>query len=121
MAAFAFDEAELDPEYSRIAPCSLLLSESPPLPVLTAANPLTSTDQLLIDLGFNPSTKNRYSDSSGTEIIGETNRSLQIKSNGDILYQSGGDPAVEIDSSDDTPSLREAADGFRRPAAEAPG
>ena len=111
VAAFAFDEAELDPEYSRIAPCSLLLSESPPLPVLTAANPLTSTGQLLIDLGFNPSTKNRYSDSSGTEIIGETNRSLQIKSNGDILYQSGGDPAVEIDSSDDTPSLREAADG----------
>ena len=83
--------------------------------------PLTSTDQLLIDLGFNPSTKNRYSDSSGTEIIGETNRSLQIKSNGDILYQSGGDPAVEIDSSDDTPSPAGGRRWFRRPAAEAPG
>ena len=111
VAAFAFDEAELEPDYGRIAPCSLLLSELPDLPALSAANPLSSTDELLIGLGFNPSTKNRYTDAAGTEIIGETNRSLQIGSGGDVLYQSGGDPAVEIDAAEDVPTLREAADG----------
>lgn len=111
VAFFAFDEAELEPDYGRIAPCSLLLSELPALPILSAVNPLTSTDQLLLDLGFNPSTKNRYTDAGGTEIIGEANRSLQIGSGGDVLYQSGGDPAVEIDAAGDTPTLQEAADG----------
>lgn len=112
VASFAFDEAGLDPTYSRIAPRSLLLAELPALPVLSASNPLTDTDEILVALGFNPSTKNRYSDASGTEIIRETNRSLQIKSNGTIVYESSEEPAVEINAEEDIPTLREAVDGI---------
>ena len=111
VAAFAFDEAELDENYARIAPRSLLLAELPELAVLSASNPLTSTDQLLMNLGFNPSTKNRYTDSNGTEIIRETDRSVQISSSGTVTYESGTDPAEEISAAEDIPTLLEAADG----------
>lgn len=111
VASFAFDEAEQNPACSRIAPRSLLLAEVPTLPVLSASNPLASTDEILIALGFNPSTKNRYSDSSGTEIIRETDRSLQIRSSGTIVYESGEEPTVEIKAEEDVPTLEEAVDG----------
>lgn len=111
VASFAMDEADLDPAYSRIAPCSLLLKELPDLPVLSAANPLTSADQVLEGLDFNPSTKNRYTTSNGTEIIRETDRSLQIESDGTVIYKSGSDSTVKIKAADDIPTLREAADG----------
>lgn len=107
-AAFAMDQE--DPTYSRIAPCSLLLEEQPDLPVLSAANPLSSTDQVLTSLGFNPSTKNRYTDSGGTEIIREADRSLQIEPDGTVIYQSSG-VSLGISAADDVPTLSEAVDG----------
>ncbi len=107
-AAFAMDQE--DPTYSRIAPCSLLLEEQPDLPVLSADNPLSSTDQVLTSLGFNPSTKNRYTDSGGTEIIREADRSLQIEPDGTVIYQSSG-VSLGISAADDVPTLSEAVDG----------
>ena len=111
VASFALDEVELDPAYSHIAPLSLLLAELPALPVLSASNPLVDTDEILIALGFNPSTKNRYSDSSGTEIIRETNRSLQIRNSGTVVYESGDEPIIKIAAEGDLPTLLEAVDG----------
>ena len=111
VAAFACDEAELDEDYARIAPRSLLLAELPELPVLSAANPLTDSDPVLVSLGFNPSTKNRYTDSNGTEIIRETDRSLQIGSGGTVVYEGGAEPVVEISAAGDVPTPLEAAVG----------
>lgn len=108
---FAFDEAELDEAYARVAPRSLLPAELPELPALSASNPLTDSDQLLTGLRFNPSTKNRYTDANGTEIIRETDRSLQIGSGGTVAYEGGAEPVVEIQAAGDVPTLLEAATG----------
>lgn len=107
-ASFAMDQEA--PAYEHIAPCSLLLEELPALPVLSASNPLTSTDQVLTSLGFNPSTKNRYTDSGGTEIIRETDRSLQIEPGGTVVYKSSG-ASLSIAADGDVPTLSEAVDG----------
>ena len=109
-AIFAMDQAELSPDYGLVAPCSLLLEELPVLPVLSAANPLSSTDQLLTALGFNPSTKNRYTDSGGTEIIRETDRSLQVEPDGTVVYKSSGD-ALSVSAAGGEPTALEAATG----------
>ncbi len=101
-ASFAMDQE--DPVYGRVAPCSLLLEELPTLPVLSAANPLTSTDQVLT------SPKNRFTDSGGTEIIREADRSLQIEPDGTVNYQSTG-ASLEIGAEDEIPTLSEAVDG----------
>lgn len=111
VAAFAYDEVSLNERYGQIAPHSLLLAELPVLPVLSASNPLTSSDQVLTALGFNPSTKNRYTDAGGTEIIRETDRSLQIGSGGTVVYEGGTDPVVTIQAEGDLPTPLEAAVG----------
>lgn len=106
-AAFAMD---LDtPNADALASCSLFLYETPALPILTALTPDYDRNTLLAGLGFNPNTKNSYTDND-TEVISEEGRSLRLRADGDITYQ-GGDGTLRIDSADTLPTLAEAADG----------
>lgn len=110
-AAFAFDSTYTDPQFQEVAPYSLFLEEEPALPILTAEVSLTDTDRLLTGLDFNPNTKNRYQESSGTEVIMESERSLRIYTDGSIYYKSGGDPALTVKAAGDLPTLQEAVTG----------
>lgn len=110
-AAFAFDGADTDPRFQEVAPYSLFLKETPTLPALTAEVSLTNTDSLLTTLDFNPNTRNRYQESSGTEVIMESERSLRIYTDGSIYYKSGGDPALTVKAAGDLPTLQESVSG----------
>lgn len=110
-AMFAFDMAETDSHYQDIAPCSLLPAGLPALPCLSVGAPLADTNWLLNALGFNPNTKNRYTESSGTEVIMEGERSLYIRPDSSIYYQSGGEAYLTINAAEDVPTLREAVAG----------
>lgn len=110
-AAFAFDNAEVDPLYSAVSPYSLFPAELPQLPVLAASNPLSDTSALLTALGFNPHTNNRYQESSGTEVILEGDQTLRIGADGLVSYQCGSEPTITIKSAEEIPTVNEAAVG----------
>ena len=110
-AAFAFDNAEVDPLYSTVSPYSLFPAEMPQLSVLAASNPLSDTSTLLTALGFNPHTNNRYSESSGTEVILEGDQTLRIRPDGLVSYQGGSEPTITIKSAGDSPTVNEAVLG----------
>lgn len=105
-AFFAFESA--DPNAASAAPCSLFLDPLPVLQNLSVSVPLSDTGVLLSRLGFNPNTQNRYLDASGAEVVIEQGRSLRIRPDGVIVYQSGGEPALSITAASDTPSRLEA-------------
>ena len=109
-AVFAMDLAESEPYARELDDCSLFLSETPELPSLAAETPDYNESLLLAGLGFNPNTKNRYSD-NGTEVISESGRSLRLRPDGNIIYQSGGDGTLSIKAADERPTLAEAAAG----------
>lgn len=110
-AIFAFDNPNPSLHFTDVAPYSLFLSKEPELPVLTASVPLSDTDALLNALQFNPYTRNRYPEPDGTEVIYESERSLRIRTDGSIYYQSGGDPALSIKAAEEMPTLQEAVTG----------
>lgn len=109
-ASFAMDggadslERELDP-------CSLLPAEPPVLPAFTAGDPLASTDWLLSALGFHPRSRTRHTESNGTELIMDGDRTLRIRPDNSVYYQSGGEPGLSVEAAGETPTAREAALG----------
>lgn len=108
-ASLALDFAQSDPLFAGVDPCSLLPNQLPQLPVLTAAESISSTDSLLTALGFNPNTKFRYTETDGTQVIKEGSRSLRISPNGTVFYQSGGSTTVALRPNEESPSLQDAA------------
>nr|WP_326184504.1 hypothetical protein [uncultured Oscillibacter sp.] len=109
-AVFAFDSTDPDAQFQDVDPYSLFLEEEPVLPVLDGEISLTDADGLLTALNFNPNTKNRYRESSGTEVIMEGERSLRIYTDGSVYYRSG-DGGLTVESAEELPTLREAVDG----------
>lgn len=110
-ARFAFDDADPALHSEEVAPYSLFLAEEPELPVLAATASLADTDALLNTLRFNPYTKNRYAEPNGTEVIYESERTLRIRTDGSIYYQSGGDPVLTVKSAGEDPTMQEAVTG----------
>ena len=111
-AFFAVDDLESDEHYASLSPCSLFFTELPELPDLNASNPLTDDDRLLSALDFNPHTNYRHQESDGTQIIAEGVRSLRIRSDGTVLYQSGSDPTLDIEAArENEPTAEEAVLG----------
>lgn len=107
-AFFAFEETE--DLTSAAASLSLFLKESPVLPELSASSQVSDRALLLAALHFNPNTQNRYRESDGTEVISESsNRTLRIRTDGTILYQSDGDSTLFIEAEETTPTPVEAA------------
>ena len=100
-AFFAFESAESEPLFASLAPCSLFLNPLPQVSALSAKTPLSDTDWLLSALGFNPNTKSRYTESSGTEVIIRGDCSLRIRSDGTVSYDGGSTPTLQISAQED--------------------
>jgi len=110
-ASFAMDAAPGSPE-RELDPCSLLPGELPSFPAFTVEDPLSaSADWLLSALGFNPRNRTRHTESSGTELILDGDRTLRIRADNSVYYQSGRDPSLSVAAAGEVPTLREAALG----------
>lgn len=110
-ASFAMDAAGNSPA-RLLEPCSLLPEEPPQLPAFTLGDPLAgSTDWLLSALGFNPRSGTRHTESNGTELMMDGDRSLRIRPDNSVRYQSGDDPSLSVKAAGDLPTAREAALG----------
>lgn len=108
--SFAMDGASDSPE-RRLGFCSLLPGELPELPSFTVENPLANTDWLLSALSFNPRSRTRHTESNGTELIIDEDRTLRIRPDNTVYYQSGQSSSLTVRSGEETPTLREAALG----------
>ena len=108
----AFFSQDREETAAFLAPCSLLTEELPALPVLIQGDPLADTGWLLSALSFNPRTRTRYLESNGTELITDGDRTLRIRPDQSVYYQSGRDPILKISAQGETPTLREAAMGM---------
>lgn len=106
---FAFEGLDAEMELEGLAPYALFLQEEPVLPVLTEEIPAFDVETLLQELQFNPNTKSRYTESSGTEVIVENGRTLRVRSGGRIAYHSGGDPTLSVHAAGEEPTLQELA------------
>ena len=100
-AAFAFETLQ-----GEIAPYCLFLEAEPALPVLNRTIPAYNADAVLNALQFNPNTQSRYVESSGTEVIVENSRSLRLRTDGSLFYQSGGEDTLRIEAGEEA-SLQE--------------
>ncbi|MCI8328313.1 MAG: hypothetical protein HFG02_01485 [Oscillibacter sp.] len=109
-ASFAMDGPADGPERV-LDPCSLLPAEAPDLPAFSSGDPLASTDWLLSALGFHPRSRTRHTESNGTELIMDGDRTIRIRPDNSVFYQSGQDPSLQIQASGELPTLREAALG----------
>ena len=108
-ASFAMDGGGLERE---LDPCSLLPAQPPELPSFTLGDPLAGgTDWFLSALGFNPRSRPRHTESSGTELIIDGDRTLRIRPDNTIHYQSGNEPILRVKAAGDLPTAREAALG----------
>ena len=109
-ASFAMDAGPDGPERA-LDPCSLLPAEPPVLPAFTVGDPLASTDWLLSALGFNPRSRTRHTESNGTELIMDGERTLRVRPDNSVHYQSGQDPSLTVAAAGEVPTAREAALG----------
>lgn len=108
-ASFAMDGT--GPEKA-LDPCSLLPAQPPELPAYTVGDPLAGgTDWLLSALGFNPRSRTRHTESNGTELIMDGDRTLRIRPDNSVHYQSGDEPSLRVKAAGDLPTAREAALG----------
>lgn len=112
-AHFAMEFSASHPVTDHFVPSTLLPDQIPALPVLHSAVPHSSENaHLLTALSFNPNTKFRYTDSSGTEVIEENGRTLRLQTDGTIHYQcSTNNSILTIDAANEQPTLLEAASG----------
>jgi len=106
-AAFAYEL-----EQDTVAPYTLFLTgETPACPVLTAKNPANDVDGLLSALGFNPGTRDRYTESTGTLVVREGDRTLRLRPDGTAVYDSGSTTDLQIAPGPGTPALEAAVMG----------
>ena len=109
-ASFAMDGGE--GPVRLLDPCSLLPGEPPSLSAFTMGDPLAGgTDWLLLALGFNPRSRTRHTESNGTELIMDGDRTLRIRPDNSVRYQSGDDPSLSVKAAGELPTAREAALG----------
>ncbi|MBR0281799.1 MAG: hypothetical protein IJQ81_09425 [Oscillibacter sp.] len=105
---FASDLYDVEDDYRTVAPLSLFPEQLPELPVYVSSSNLPDADQLLSAFRFNPLTKSRYTEASGTEVIMEGGRSIRIRPNGNVYYQDSGRGDLTIESAEERPTGWEA-------------
>ena len=107
--SFAADQSEA--YFRALDPLTVCPAALPELPSLTAAVGTLSSAELLTQFGFNAHTTNRYTESSGTEVIVESPRSLRLSPDGLVSYQGSADfvsDLFSVSSAGETPTLNEA-------------
>lgn len=79
-------------------------------PLLNSSAATQPVDPLLSALGFNPNTNSRYTESNGTEVVRDGERTLRIEPDSTLLYDSGGTylPELSIPFSGETVSVEDA-------------
>mgnify|MGYP005763110359 FL=1 len=87
-AWFAFDQPEA---CGHVDPYSLFSEQFTPPPALSASGTLTDVSALMSALSFNPHTNFRYAEASGAEVVVEGERTLRIRTDGEVTYQGSGD------------------------------
>jgi hypothetical protein len=109
-AVFAFELSTAE----TLCPYSLFpAGGTPELPSLTAAHTVDNLDGLLTALNFNPHTNSRYTESSGTEVIVEGDRTLRLLPDGTIRYESGGETdTLEVAAGDALTDEQAVTDSF---------
>ncbi|MBR4545800.1 MAG: hypothetical protein IKO14_07525 [Oscillibacter sp.] len=105
---FGMDFQDADGRRRNVSPLSLFPDKAPSLPVYAVSVSLPDTGQLLTAFRFNPLTKSRYTEANGTEVIMEGGRSVRIRTNGTIYYQSGERGELSIESAAEIPTTWEA-------------
>lgn len=65
-------------------------------PLLTSASAAQPADPLLSALGFNPNTNSRYTESNGTEVVRDGERTLRIEPDSTLTYDGGGTSVPEL-------------------------
>lgn len=106
-AAFAYEL-----EQDALEPYTLFLTEElPACPVLSARDLSGDVDGLLTALGFNPGTRDRYTESTGTLVVREGERTLRVQTDGTAVYDSGGTTDLRIAGGEASPSLDKAIMG----------
>ncbi len=102
--AFAYELSD-----SATNPYSLLhTGELRDYPVLTSTPVAQASDPLLSALGFNPNTNSRYTESNGTEVVRDGERTLRIEPDGTLLYDGGGTYIPEMSISGESASTENA-------------
>ena len=81
----------LGEEYASLSPYTLVFDSVSARAELSAANVLSdySSEELLRRAEFNPHTKDRYVESSGTEVVVEGQRKLYLHTDGTLSYSGG--------------------------------
>lgn len=81
----------LGEEYASLSPYTLVFDSVSTRAALSAANALSDypSDELLRRAEFNPHTKDRYVESSGTEVVIEGQRKLYLHPDGTLSYSGG--------------------------------
>jgi hypothetical protein len=106
-AWFAFDQPE---NYIHVAPFSLFSNQSASPPDLSVSSAITDSNAVLEALSFNPHTNFRYAESPGAEVVVEGDRTLGIRSDGQVSYQ-GSSGTLRIASTDEIPTETETVVG----------
>lgn len=125
-ASFAY---ELGEDYKGLPAYTMVLQQTPSLPVLAVSKPLQGTEQkdaLLKACEFNPYTNSRYPAANGTEVVIEKLRTLRIYRDGTVTYHSGdsgdgGEAKLRVPAGQNAPFLTAAVDYTRTLAEETVG
>ena len=84
--------------YGSVSPYTLISEVAPHRVSLSASAPLSESDfaALLSAAEFNPHTQDRYSESSGTVVVLEGQRSLRLQPDGTVTYSGGSAQANSL-------------------------
>ena len=94
-----------------LSPCDFFPETLPELNTLAAAPASQNADVLLSAFQFNPHTNSRYTESGGTEVIMDGDRSLRIHPNGTVTYHGGNQSPVRISADSASPTVQDVANG----------
>lgn len=106
-AFFALDQKD---DYTHLSPFSLFSGQFSPPPDLSVTSTSNDPSALMIALSFNPHTNSRYTESSGTDVVVENDRTLRISPDGRISYQ-GDSESLSISAAGEVPTTVETVIG----------
>ncbi|WP_409969713.1 hypothetical protein RFF05_07335 [Bengtsoniella intestinalis] len=87
---FAFEGSSLSSQLNNLDPFSLFDTTTAAYPQLSATTPTWNETTLLTQLGFNPYTNSRYTETNGTQVVFQEDDRLYLSADGTVHYESDG-------------------------------